>query len=70
MIYVVFWYLLVVELQGTNQDEERRGAPNPFWEKLGKIRKLRSGQASRRSILVTSTKPATLLVGYAQDVQP
>lgn len=28
------WYLLVVELQGTNQDEERREVPNPFWEKL------------------------------------
>ena len=28
------WYLPVVELQGTNQVEERRGGPNPFWEKL------------------------------------
>lgn len=36
-----------------------------------KIGKLCSAQASRRSILVTSTKPAAmLLVGYAQDVQP
>lgn len=31
-IYV--WYLLVVELQGTSRGEERKGGPNPFWEKL------------------------------------
>lgn len=31
-IYV--WYLLVVELQGTSRAEERKGRPNPFWEKL------------------------------------
>lgn len=28
------WYLLDVEPLGTNQDEARREAANPFWEKL------------------------------------
>lgn len=30
----LFWYLLVGELQETNQDEERKRGANPFWEKL------------------------------------
>lgn len=37
------WYLLVVELQGTNRDEEKRGVANPFWVKLyGGVRRLES----------------------------
>lgn len=30
----LFWYLLVVALQGTSRVEERKGGPNPFWETL------------------------------------
>lgn len=69
---VFIWYLLVVELQGTNRDEERKGGPNPFWEKLcrGRLESCVQHKRQGGAYLWPPLKPVTLLVGYAQDVQP